>query len=55
VVEIHKVVDELFITTHQLLSADLDRQPARLKITTLHLINEGDPTRRPRVDDCRPR
>jgi len=37
------------------ISADLDHRPARLDITALRLIKEGDPTRRPRGDDRRPR
>jgi hypothetical protein len=36
-------------------SADLGRRPARLSITALRLIKEGDPTRRRRADDPRPR
>lgn len=37
------------------ISAVLEHRPARLKISALRLIKEGDPTRRPRVDHRRPR
>ncbi len=37
------------------ISAILEHRPARLNITALRLIKEGDPTRRPRADNRRPR
>ncbi len=37
------------------ISAVLEHRPARLNITALRLIKEGDPTRRPRGDHRRPK